>query len=109
MQALHNAAHDGDTITLPAGTFTWTSRLNITKGITLQGATTIADAGTGNPTITDGTIIKDDTPRRGAGVFRHNQGRDAFEPIVPVDWIHLRGREQHTNGPHQRGNSVVKP
>jgi hypothetical protein len=69
VQALHNAAKDGDTITLPAGTFSWTSRLNITKGITLQGATTIIGAGTGFPRITDATIIKDNTPRRGSGVL----------------------------------------
>src|SRR5678816_3340124 len=65
VQALHNVAHDGDTITLPAGTFTWTSALNITKGITLQGQTTISGAGTANPIINDGTIIKDDTLPRG--------------------------------------------
>ena len=66
VQALHAAAHDGDTITLPAGTFSWASRLNITKGITLQGATTIDGAGTENPTINDVTIVKDDTRRTGS-------------------------------------------
>ena len=66
VQALHAAAHDGDTITLPAGTFSWTSRLNITKGITLQGVTTITGAGTDNPTIDDATIVKDDTRRTGS-------------------------------------------
>jgi hypothetical protein len=34
----NNLASNGDTITFPAGTFTWTSTLTITKGITLQGA-----------------------------------------------------------------------
>jgi hypothetical protein len=63
VQALQNAAHDGDTITLPAGTFSWTARLNITKGITLQGQTTITGAGTSNPVITDATIIQDNTVR----------------------------------------------
>jgi hypothetical protein len=67
VRALHNAAHDGDTITLPAGTFRWTSRLDITKGITLQGQTTVVGAGTANPTVTDATIIQDDVPRGGAG------------------------------------------
>ena len=67
VQALHNAAHDGDTITVPAGTFSWTSRLEITKGVTLQGATTINGAGSDNPTIDDATIIKDDTRRTGSG------------------------------------------
>src|SRR6266513_3950521 len=66
VQALHHAAHDGDTITVPAGTFIWTSRLEITKGITLQGATTINGAGNDNPTIDDATIIKDDTRRTGS-------------------------------------------
>jgi len=55
VQALHNAAHDGDTITLPAGRFSWTSQLNITKGITLQGQTTISGAGTANATANDQT------------------------------------------------------
>jgi hypothetical protein len=66
VQALHNYyAHDGDTITLPPGRFSWTRRLEITKGITLQGETTVTGAGTSNPRITDATIIKDDTPRSG--------------------------------------------
>ena len=65
MQALHNAARDGDTITIPAGTFTWTNAVKITKGITLKGQTTITGAGTATPTTNDLTIIKDDTPRSG--------------------------------------------
>jgi hypothetical protein len=63
VRALLNAARDGDTITLPVGTFSWTSGLDIKKGITLQGQTTISGAGTSNPTINDQTVIKDDTPR----------------------------------------------
>jgi hypothetical protein len=66
VQAIHdNWARDGDTITLPAGIFSWTARLNITKGITIQGQTTISGAGTANPIINDGTIIRDNTPRSG--------------------------------------------
>lgn len=67
VQALQNAALPGDTITLPAGTFAWTSRLEITKGITLQGQTTITGT-PGNPVITDATIIQDNTPRSGSGM-----------------------------------------
>jgi hypothetical protein len=46
VQGLHNAIQNGDTITLPAGTFTWTTRVNFSKAITLQGigATIIRDA-----------------------------------------------------------------
>jgi hypothetical protein len=65
VQALHNAARDGDTITIPAGTFTWLRGITITKGITLKGQTTITGAGTATPTANDQTIILDDTPRGG--------------------------------------------
>jgi len=73
IQFIHDTrAVDGDTITLPAGIFSWTSRVNITKGITLRGATTISGAGSANPTINDGTIVKDDTPKTGPnlGIIR---------------------------------------
>jgi hypothetical protein len=47
VQGLHNAVLNGDTTTLPAGTFTWNTQVRITKNITLQGAgqgaTTIYD------------------------------------------------------------------
>src|ERR671918_2752154 len=49
------SARDGDTVTVPAGTATWTSSLNVDKHITLQGAgagsTIIIDevVGTGGP------------------------------------------------------------
>jgi len=47
VQGLHDQVLNGDTITIPAGTFNWTTRVTISKSITLQGA------GVGN------TIIKD--------------------------------------------------
>src|SRR5215510_4778431 len=38
VQAIHDAqtTHDGDTITLLAGTFSWTSTVSLTKAITLK-------------------------------------------------------------------------
>src|SRR5438876_8811080 len=36
VEACIRSAADGDIVTLPAGTFSWTSRLEITKGITLK-------------------------------------------------------------------------
>ena len=48
IQQIHDTqAQNGDTITIPAGTFTWSTGITITKAITLQGA------GVGS------TIIKD--------------------------------------------------
>ncbi|MGB9473590.1 MAG: hypothetical protein WCE87_00815, partial [Candidatus Udaeobacter sp.] len=39
VQSIHNnQAQNGDTITIPAGTFTWSTGITITKAITLQGA-----------------------------------------------------------------------
>jgi len=64
IQQIHDTqAVDGDTITLPAGTFSWTSSPGITKAITLQGATTVTGAGGPNPTVNDATIVKDDVSR----------------------------------------------
>jgi hypothetical protein len=56
IQYLHDtSARDGDTITLPPGTFHWTTTVNISKGITLQGQTTVD---TVNGTANDQTIIE---------------------------------------------------
>ena len=68
VQAIHDTnAHDGDTITLPAGTFIWTAGVNLTKGITVSGQTTITGAGTANCTANDQTIIIDEKLRSAPG------------------------------------------
>ncbi len=58
IQALHDGAADGDTITIPVGTFPWTVGVTLTKAITLQGAgigqTIIQD----NITATTGNLVK---------------------------------------------------
>src|SRR5262249_26037653 len=38
VQALHDAALNGDTITLPTGTFAWTTGVTVSKAIKIQGA-----------------------------------------------------------------------
>src|SRR3989440_1198123 len=57
-------AREGDTVAVPAGTASWTSALSITKGITLQGATSISGS-LSSPVVTDKTIVIDDIPRQG--------------------------------------------
>jgi hypothetical protein len=69
VRALHNIAHDGDTITLPPGVFSWTTSVSITKGITLKGQTNITGAGTANTVIDDRTIILDNVVPRGQNQF----------------------------------------
>jgi FG-GAP-like repeat len=61
VQSIHNnQAHDGDTITVPSGTFSWTNRIYLTKAITLQGNTT-TNTVTGQ--CVDNTIILDNISR----------------------------------------------
>src|SRR5204863_2646450 len=68
VQAIHDTnAHDGDTITLPAGTFIWTAGVNLTKGITVSGQTTMTGAGTASCTANDQTIIIDEKLRTTPG------------------------------------------
>jgi hypothetical protein len=52
-----------DTLSLPGGTASWTSKINVTVGITIQGQTTITGAGTSNPSIVSLTVILDNSPR----------------------------------------------
>ena len=57
IQYMHDMlAQNGDTITIPAGTFTWSVHVTITKGITIQGQTiTNSDTGVCN----DQTVLLD--------------------------------------------------
>src|SRR5262245_20889964 len=46
VQWIHgNCAVDGDTITLPAGTFNWARDVSISKGITIKGQTHVSNPG----------------------------------------------------------------
>jgi hypothetical protein len=73
------SAREGDTVKVPAGQGSWASPLVISKGITLQGATSISGS-LSSPAVTDGTIVLDDVPRPNRGqppsnVPRENQGQ----------------------------------
>jgi hypothetical protein len=57
------SAKPGDTVMVPAGQASWTSPLMITKGITLQGATSVG-GNLESPLVTDKTVILDDLPRQ---------------------------------------------
>ena len=67
VQYIHDTlAVNGDTITLPRGTFVWMTGVTITKGITLQGQTTTNST---NGTAVDNTIIQDSNARRRSGGY----------------------------------------
>jgi len=92
VQALHNQAQtvDGDTITMPAGTFTWAAQLTITKKITLQGAG-----------IDVTTILDNLTPKGGVpGVLIIVTTTDAPTPIpnYRVTGFTIQGQATDTTG-----------
>ncbi len=63
VQACHDAAADGDTITVPSGSFAWTTTVSFTKAITLQGAGAISSTNGGAGTTgSDVTTIVDHHP-----------------------------------------------
>ena len=71
VQYLHdNSAHNGDTITLPTGAFTWATGVTISKSITLQGvagATQINRAGYSGALVSI-TGLPSDLPVRVTGI-----------------------------------------
>jgi hypothetical protein len=76
VQQIHNTqAVDGDTITIPAGIFSWSAGVNLTKAVILQGATT-CNSSTG--VCDDRTIIRDNISRglnKGLIELRGNAGQ----------------------------------
>jgi hypothetical protein len=72
IQFIHdNRAVDGDTITIPSGTFSWTGTVLLTKAITLQGNTTTDPV---NGTANTQTLILDDQPDRNSALIELRNG-----------------------------------
>src|SRR5262249_32024367 len=65
VQSLNNIASDGDTITMPAGSFGWAIPVTITKAIKLQGAGSGRIIGWSRSTQTFGTGTKTFTVQSG--------------------------------------------
>jgi hypothetical protein len=81
VQGLHNQVLNGDTITIPAGTFTWRTKVTISKSITLQGEgigqTIIKDAVNGTQLIQVGLVANNLT--RITGIEFQDGGRATNE------------------------------
>jgi hypothetical protein len=89
------SAAEGDTVTVPAGIVSWTSTLVITKGITLQGGTSISGS-LDSPVVSDKTVILDDIPRpsRRHPSTKPQQGRPQRSAAFPSDTTSLRGERR---------------
>jgi hypothetical protein len=97
VQGIQNAVLDGDTITVPAGTFTWSGRVNITKAITLKGAgvgTTIIKDNVQNGSLIGITLIANKVTRL-TGIEFQDGGRvvtaDAPGGILRVVGSNING------------------
>jgi hypothetical protein len=87
VQFIHDTeAQDGDTITLPAGTFTWSTQILITKNITLSGA------GEGV------TIIYDNVPKQGGYPTTIMMRCTGITGNFRVKGFTVRGMAQDTQG-----------
>jgi hypothetical protein len=92
IQLIHDTqAMDGDAITIPAGTFSWTTGVRISKGITLIGQTTTDPV---NKTASDQTIVLDNVTRGSGG-----------RPIIDVESV--AGRSYRVSGITFRPGSVA--
>ncbi|PYK09151.1 MAG: hypothetical protein DME65_12685, partial [Verrucomicrobia bacterium] len=92
----NNQAHNGDTITIPSGTFTWTTRLNITKAIILQGAgvgVTIIKDGVQSGSLIQVTLVAGQVSRI-TNIEFQNGGRTNYNNVPGI--IHIDG--SNTNG-----------
>ena len=92
-------AQNGDTITVPVGTFTWSTRVTITKGITLQGSgvgsTIVKDAVQGPQLIYWDLRAVSNSAARLTGIEFQDAGRIATAN-APGGILHVDG--SNTNG-----------
>jgi hypothetical protein len=104
IQFIHdNRAVDGDTITIPSGTFTWTTQLTLTKAITIQGNTTTnSDTGT----FVDNTIIMDNTSDR---VIKLTNGGQRITGITFTSLHSLRFNGGIYHDPANTSGAVTLP
>ena len=87
VQFIHDTqAQNGDTITLPAGTFTWNTQISITKNITLSGA------GEGV------TVLYDNVPKSGGGDSTIPMFFTGITGYLRVTGFTIRGQAQDTGG-----------
>jgi len=94
VQQIHDTqAVDGDTITLPAGTFIWVSGVDITKAVTIQGqgigATVIRDANQSGPDINFSLVAN--KLSRLTGIEVQDGGRGSASDVIRAQGTNTDG------------------
>lgn len=95
IQYIHDTlAQNGDTITLPAGTFTWSTHVHVTKNITLEGSGQ------------DSTIIYDNVPKTSgdSSIMLFCTG---ITDNLRITGFTIRGQAQDTNN-FNKGTVVIR-
>ena len=82
VQSLHKAALNGDTITLPAGTFTWTTGVTISKALKIQGAGSGRIIGRSRSNVAVGMGSKTFTTQAGLNISAGNTLRIESMPLT---------------------------
>jgi len=113
VQALHNAALNGDTITLPAGAFTWSTAVTISKAITLKGqgigTTVIRDTVQSGPLMT-WNLVANQASRMTGIEFRNGGRTQTFSGIIRINGIAYDSRTMridHCKFDHLNGTLLV--
>ncbi|HEY2424005.1 MAG TPA: VCBS repeat-containing protein [Chthoniobacterales bacterium] len=89
VQALHTIAQNGDTITLPPGTFTWSTHVSFSKAVNVQGAGTAQ------------TVIYDNVPKTGGSQSVLWSFNVASGQSIRVTGFTVRGQTQDTQNHNQ--------
>ncbi len=96
VQGIQNAVLNGDTITIPPGTFTWPRGIIITKAITLQGAgagSTIIKDGVQNGSLIGVTLVASKVTRL-TGIEFQGGGRTSYHNgVVTVAGSNTNGSQ----------------
>jgi hypothetical protein len=114
VQGLHNQALNGDTITLPGGTFTWSTSVRISKAITLQGqgigSTVIRDAVQTGP-LMSWTLVANQASRMTGMEFRQGgRATGASNGVIAINgeaYDDRTMRIDHCTFDHLNGVNVV--
>jgi hypothetical protein len=98
VKVLHNTALNGDTITLPAGTFTWSTSVTIMQGVKIQGAGGGRVEGTSTSRLAIGTGSKSFTLRSGSTIngFTVGETVTAHQKYISTNW--MKGTVTSWNG-----------
>ena len=98
VQVKINLAANGDTVTLPSGSFTWTSGVTCSKGLTISGAGGGRVEGTSTSSVTIGSGTKTFTIRSGSTINDFKVGETVTAHVKYYSTKSMTGTVTSWNG-----------